>query len=66
MLTIALIAVAAVWVGAVVVTVGLCASAARGDRDARAGSTVARAPSHRFLRTVTALSGRAWLAGRAR
>ena len=53
MLTIALIAVAAVWIGAVVVAVGLCASAARADRDARAGSTVARTPSHRFLRTVT-------------
>ena len=42
MLTIALIAVAAVWLGVVDIAIGLCASAARADR----------VPRGRFVRVV--------------
>ena len=52
MLTIALIAVAAVWIGVVVIAVGLCASAARADREALGTRELARVPSGRFLRAV--------------
>ncbi|MEZ0293177.1 MAG: hypothetical protein ACAH82_11580 [Solirubrobacteraceae bacterium] len=51
-LTIALIAVAAVWIGVVVIAVGLCASAARADREALGTRELARVPSGRFLRAV--------------
>ena len=55
MLTFAVIALAAVWIGALIVIVGLCASAARGDRNAlgsRQVASVASVPRGRFLRTA--------------
>ena len=52
MLTIALIAIAAVWIGVVVIAIGLCASAARGDREALGTRELARVPRGRFVRVV--------------
>jgi hypothetical protein len=51
-LTIAVIAIAAIWIGALSVVVGLCASAARGDRDAARTRPFGPVPRGRFIRTV--------------
>jgi hypothetical protein len=51
-LTFAVIALAAVWIGALIVIVGLCASAAHGDRNALSSRQVACVPRGRFLRTA--------------
>ena len=52
-LTIAVITIVAAWMGALTVVVGLCASAARGDREAAGVRPIASSARYgRFIRTV--------------
>jgi hypothetical protein len=51
MLLIAALALGVVWAFVILVVVGLCLDAARGDRAPRAGSPAPAAPSLRSVRT---------------
>jgi hypothetical protein len=46
MILIAVVLLAVVWIGVLSVIVGLCASAAQGDRALMGAPTVRRAPAH--------------------